>query len=204
MYLYFLPLAQPSVPDALYIPTPDGGIEHTAARFLYPLEWLSLLQAGSIRLLEPQFFLLSLIAQHLSQPPSSHSIGSVAPSHTHETLAAQRISLLDFVKTGDPPWGEKCISPWTAKKRHNRLVMRLDLPGPELEMTNKRGDDERVICLEFGDKGEISARKVEWRTPREPPVLKDEEEQKEHTNSRSPSREVNKDDQIALRGKEKL
>lgn len=204
MYLYLLPLAQPSVPNALYIPTPDGGIEHTAARFLYPLEWLSLLQARSIRLLPPQFFLLNLIAQHLFQLPSSHSNGSATPSHTHETLAAQRNSLLDFVKTGDPPWGEKCISPWTVKKRHNRLVMRLDSPGPELEKTNRRGDDERVICLEFGDKGETTAMKVEWRTPGESPTLEDEEEHRKPIDNGSPTREATKDNQKALRGNEKL
>ncbi|KAL9613138.1 MAG: hypothetical protein Q9167_002303 [Letrouitia subvulpina] len=161
--------AQLSVPNALYIPTPDGSIEHTAARFLYPSEWLSLVQARSIRLLPPQFFLLSLIAQYLFQPPSPQSIDSAPCSHTLETLAAQRKSLLDFVRTGDPPWGEKCISPWTLKKRRNSLVMGLDLPGPELEMTNRRGDDERVIFLEFGDKGETSAMKVEWRTSGESP-----------------------------------
>ena len=54
MYLYFLPLLDSSVSSRTdkatqtHIPTPDGGIEHTAARFLYPKECLDLARNGEI------------------------------------------------------------------------------------------------------------------------------------------------------------
>ncbi|KAL1635454.1 hypothetical protein SLS58_010263 [Diplodia intermedia] len=97
MYLYLMPLAAPregvtsattttttkegndaSLPldrdhdhDAAVIPlpTPDGGVEHTAARFLPAHAWLDAARAGDIILFPPQFFLLHLVAQHI-KPPS--------------------------------------------------------------------------------------------------------------------------------------
>ena len=81
--------------------------------------------------------------------------------------------VLDFVKTGDPPWTEKCISPigllW--KQADGRAALGLDKPGPELEGSGRRGDDERVVLVQFRKEG---PRKVEvaWKKD----VFKEERE----------------------------
>ena len=72
--------------------------------------------------------------------------------------------LMDFVKSGDPPWTEKCISPqgllW--KQADGRAALGLDKPGLELEGSARRGDSERVVLVEFRKDG---PRKVEvaWK-----------------------------------------
>ena len=148
MYLYFLPLLDSSVSSRtdkatqMHIPTPDGGIEHTAARFLYPQEWLDLARNGEIILYPPQFFLLSIIAPFLYNPSSVASV--------ELCLEDQRKRLLHFVHgDGDPPWGEKCISPNTVGKIGKYLIMGLANPGPELADTDRTGDTERVIKIEL-------------------------------------------------------
>ncbi|SLM33904.1 NUDIX hydrolase domain-like [Lasallia pustulata] len=168
MYIYFLPVAKnesssaagplPVQSEAL-IPTPtsDGGIEHTAARFLPPSKWLSMSQAGEIILFPPQFFLLHLLSPFLSPE-------DVPTVLDPEGLSRQREVVLNFVKSGDPPWGEKCMSPiglfW--KESDGRAVLGLDKPGPELEGSGKRGDAERVVLVDFRKEG---PRKVEvaWK-----------------------------------------
>ncbi len=157
MYLYFLPLpsespAHGSLPvqsEAIIpIPTSDGGIEHTAARFLPPSTWLSMARSGEIILFPPQFFLLHLLHPYLS-PENVPNI--VEP----QELARQREALLDFLQTGDPPWGEKCMSPtgvmW--KSGDGRAVLALDKPGPELEGSGRSGDSERVVLVKFNKEG---------------------------------------------------
>lgn len=180
MYIYFLPVAKigstnaagplPVQSEAL-IPTPtsDGGIEHTAARFLPPSKWLSMSRAGEIILFPPQFFLLHLLSPFLS-PENIPTV--LDPGE----LARQREAVVDFVKSGDPPWGEKCMSPiglfW--KGSDGRAVLGLDKPGPELERSGRRGDPERVVLVEFRKEG---PRKVEvaWKKD----VFKGEREAKE-------------------------
>lgn len=180
MYIYFLPVAKtgssnaagplPVQSEAL-IPTPtsDGGIEHTAARFLPPSKWLSMSRAGEIILFPPQFFLLHLLSPFLSP----ENIPTVLDP---EELSRQREAVVDFVKSGDPPWGEKCISPiglfW--KGSDGRAVLGLDKPGPELEGSGRRGDPESVILVDFRKEG---PRKVEvaWKKD----VFKGEREAKE-------------------------
>ena len=70
-------------------------------------------------------------------------------------LARQRDSLVEFVKSGNPPWTEKCISPnamlW--KKSDGRAALSLDKPGLELEGSGRKGDDERVVLVQFGKEG---------------------------------------------------
>ncbi|KAL8769139.1 MAG: hypothetical protein Q9209_004773 [Squamulea sp. 1 TL-2023] len=182
MYLYFLPLAHTGIPQTLHIPTSDGGVEHTEAKFLPASEWLSLAQAEKIILFPPQFFLLSLFADFLKPNVSSEDQQPSAG-----TLQSQRDDLLDFVKTGDPPWSEKCISPWPLKKDGKRLVMGLDDPGPELEGTNRRGDAERVIWVQFKGKEGTSGMEVGWRKDISDEGLKDEE--KEYLEVRRKERE---------------
>lgn len=175
MYLYFLPLANGNSPigplptqheAVIPVPTPDGGIEHTAARFLPPSTWLSMARSGEIILFPPQFFLLHLVSQFLS-PTTTPNV--LSPEH----LGQQRKQLMDFVKTGEPPWGEKCISPSAVFKRKSdgRAVLGLDKPGPELEGKERRGVEEWVVFVEFKKEGprnvEVVGRKEAFEVERE-------------------------------------
>lgn len=149
MYLYFLPIDLPvssqTVRTQMHIPTPDGGVEHTAARFLYPQEWVDLAVSGDIVLFPPQFFLLALIASLLTIPPSANG-GTPAP----EILLEQRKRLMQFVEhDGDPPWGEKCISPYPMKMTRQHLIVGMEHAGPELRGTHRRGDAERVLRVDL-------------------------------------------------------
>ncbi|KAF2492114.1 hypothetical protein BU16DRAFT_104114 [Lophium mytilinum] len=117
MYLYFLPLpsspsSSPSSPlppsttaaphnlldpDETIIPTPthDGGIEHTAARFLPAAKWLALARAARILLFPPQFFLLHLLAPYLARSSTSPTSPLPPPAE----LQAERDALLAFLRT---------------------------------------------------------------------------------------------------------
>ncbi|KAL8950281.1 MAG: hypothetical protein Q9222_003685 [Ikaeria aurantiellina] len=198
MYLYFLPLAAAGIPDALHLPTDDGGVEHTEARFRPASEWVSLAQADKIILFPPQFFLLSLVADFLKVPTS---VGSEIPSS--ETLESQRNELMDFIRTGDPPWGNKCISPTSLKKDGKRLIMGLNEPGPELEGTNRKGDADRVIWVQFKGKEGTSGLQVGWKKDIVSEGLTDEESTEYvETRSRERMRETSDDGmEHALRGK---
>lgn len=199
MYLYFLPLAHPGIPQMLHIPTSDGGVEHTEAQFLPASEWLSLAQAEKIILFAPQFFLLSLVADFLKA-----NVASEAGPLPEKTLQSQRDDLLDFVKMGDPPWGEKCISPSPLRKDGKRLIMGLDEPGSELEGTNRRGDAERAIWVHFKGKEGTSGMQVGWRKDVVDEGLSEEEE-KEYLETRRKERERRGSDdglERAMRGKQ--
>lgn len=75
---------------------------------------------------------------------------------------------MEFVKTGEPAWGEKCISPTVlglpgGKRREDgRVVLGLDRPGPEVD-GKRKGDTERVVLVEFKKEGprrlEVESRK---------------------------------------------
>ncbi len=175
MYLYFLPLlpdsssSSPCFPvshdqcqlAAVQNPTPDGGLEHTAAAFHPPVEWLSLASKGDIILFLPQFFLLTLISPFLS-PLSLEPVG---PSSTLPiaTLRSQREALVGFIKSGDPPWGEKCISPRAIFRDEKREILVLDSPGPELQGTNRKGDSERIVIFNLEGDGRTSSIEVHMR-----------------------------------------
>ena len=168
MYVYFLPLQNGSLsaPGGLasnseaIIPTPtsDGGIEHTTARFLPASKWLSLSRAGEIVLFPPQFFLLYLLAQFLCPE-------NVPETKDRAELNRRRRKIVDFVHSGDPPWTEKCISPnaLLMKTKDGRVVLGLSKPGPELEGSDRRGEEELVVLAKMGKEGprrvEVARRK---------------------------------------------
>ncbi|GME22611.1 hypothetical protein GTA08_BOTSDO11716 [Neofusicoccum parvum] len=180
MYLYFMPLppsaaaaeAEDGLPReeeaVIPAPTSDGGIEHTAARFLPPAAWTRLARDGEIILFPPQFFLLHLVSQHLAPAAAD---GSPLPT---EALQRQRDSLLEFVREGG--WGDKVISPSMSARRKSdgRIVLGLDKPGPELEGSGREGVRDYVVLVDFRKEG---PRRVEVRLRDE--VLAEERAQKE-------------------------
>lgn len=167
MYIYFLPLSTQSDTGAtgitsksdVVIPAPshDGGLEHTAARFLPPSEWISLANSGEVLLFPPQFFLLSMIAPFLS-PKGAGSTPS------KDELILQRQQLNDFLRTSNPPWGEKCISPsqLMRRQRDGRAVLGLEKPGPELKDSQRRGESDRVVLVDFTKGGPRNVQ-VAWK-----------------------------------------
>lgn len=163
MYLYFLPLGSGlelgKHANQMHIPTPDGGVEHTAAKFAWAREWIEAALEGECVLFPPQFFLLSLVADFLKSP--SDGQGKL----DRERLQEQRRQLMEFVEVGDPPWREKCISPNPIKQSGDTLWMGMGEAGPELEGTGRSGDKERVLKIELS--GEIER----GRTPRPKEVL---------------------------------
>lgn len=170
IYLYVLPGETPYAdtrrsPEAAHQPTratqpiaqttasSDGGFENTAATFLPAHEWLRLAQLGTIILFPPQFLLLHLISNILDKTNSDPRI---------------RIKQLrDFIthRNGQPPpspapspaWSEKCISPYTLTtrrpRRDGKVILGLDKPGPEVQGTGLRGDDDHVVLLKWSREG---------------------------------------------------
>ncbi|KAI4143894.1 MAG: hypothetical protein LQ341_002789 [Variospora aurantia] len=201
MYIYFLPLeVRGGIPQMLHVPTSDGGVEHTEAEFLPAREWLARAQADKIILFPPQFFLLSLVADFLGTTPGSEEDAEGLLST--QRLQAQREALLDFVKSGDPPWGEKCISPSPLRKDGKELIMGLNEPGPELEGTDRKGDDERVIWVRFKGKDGTSGLNVGWRTdvmPQGPDTAESNKSSETETGERQDTRQ---DVERALRGRQ--
>lgn len=145
----------------MQVPTSDGGVEINEARFLPASNWLQQAQAGEIILYPPQFLLLSIVAQFLDQSPSTF---------TTTEKEARRKELLDFIHTGNPPWTDKYVCPRGLQMLDDdRAVLALDHPGPELHNSGKKGDDERVILVNFGKDG---PRNVDVRWKRD--VLREE------------------------------
>lgn len=168
MYLYFLPLESgPELgkqTNQMHIPTPDGGVEHTAAQFAWAGEWIEAALKGDCVLFPPQFYLLSLVAGFLK------SASDEREKLDTEQLQEQRRRLMEFVKTEDPPWGEKCISPKPIKTSGDTLWMGMGGAGPELEGTERGGDKERLLRIELSDKVERGRRTP---TPKELVMKKD-------------------------------
>ncbi|CAK4031308.1 related to NUDIX family hydrolase [Lecanosticta acicola] len=173
MYLYFLPtLSSTPMSEGLQadgeeeveipLPTTDGGKEHTTARFLPASAWCRLAQEGRIILFPPQFFLLHQIAQHFDDLTSPTDYGSISRTpQSREELERRRKKLVEFVKSGTPPWTEKCISPSVlpprnGKKREDgRNVLGLNRPGPELETSGAKraGVSEECVLVDFKKEG---------------------------------------------------
>lgn len=163
MYLYLLPISDTSsVPSEMLIPTPDNGVEHTAAQFAPAKAFLSRAASNDIILFPPQAYLLSIIARFFTGESSSIEEG---PLH----LASQRRRLLSFLKriptaetprgkeqsSASIPWADKVMSPHNLFIRHTdkRIVLGLDKPGPELKDSGRGGDWERVALVKFGKGG---------------------------------------------------
>ena len=160
------------------IPTTDGGIEHTAARFLHPATWLSLARSGSIILFPPQYLLLHLLANLFNLgglPPSVSAPGfhsaspsftttASLPSHPTNKVQQQRDALLNFVRSGHPPWTQKCFSPSEAptKMPDGRSILLLDRPIPELARLDRRGDPSRCLLIRFTKQGPRDL-EIRWR-----------------------------------------
>ncbi|KAK3725971.1 hypothetical protein LTR37_000119 [Vermiconidia calcicola] len=172
MYLYFLPtLSSTSIAESttaendeeeskIPLPTTDGGLEHTTARFLPASVWLRLAQEGRIILFPPQFFLLHHVAQHFDDLSSPTAYGSISREPlSREELENRRKALLEFVKTGEPPWTEKVISPIVmpardGKKRDdNRSLLGLKKPGPELAGSGRSGVKDQCVLVGFKKEG---------------------------------------------------
>jgi len=192
MYIYFLPLGSvsptkhaapkctpsplgPEEEDEIMIPNPthDGGIEHTAARFLPPNKWIDLARQNRIILFPPQFFLTLMLSTYLS--PSVTNIGSPIPSITE--LQQEREHLLSFLNkprmydgTPEVSFAEACISPIVLGKGEygerdqdgisgvdkKTAVLVLDHPGPEVEKQGwgrRKGIREWVVTTQFKGAG---------------------------------------------------
>lgn len=174
MYLFLMPLSAaaaaaasslPSSGEVVAAPTSDGGIEHTAATFAAPREWLRRQEAGEIVLFPPQCFLLTMVARAFE----GAGVGA--------DYAAQRRALLDFVTRVPPapeeegnsqagerekmhptamiPWTEKVMSPEVlfVRRSDGRLVLGIDKPAAELRGIGRGGDFERVVLARFGKEG---------------------------------------------------
>lgn len=153
MYVYLLPLETPASRDeesVINTPTHDGGLEHTSVAFDDVSDWLSRAASGDIILYPPQLYLLKLLGQFLSGPGD---------------FAAQRKALQAFLAqtptgpsthpTSSIPWSEKCISPipLNVKRADGRRVLQLQSPGPELKGSNRGGDYDRVVLVNFTPQG---------------------------------------------------
>ncbi|EMR63313.1 putative nudix family protein [Eutypa lata UCREL1] len=198
MYIYMLPLSSPSqspgtssegeedptISEAArseaMIPTPDGGVEHTAARFDEAATWLEKHRRDEIVLFPPQYFLLHLISQFLTGPPppapNSPSEAAATERHYYRKQREQLVGFLETVPTtSDPkaarhptaqiPWSRKVISPTTLGVRQSdrRSILGLDKPGYELRGTDRGGDMERVVLVKFEKGGLVRNVKVRGR-----------------------------------------
>ncbi|EFY99161.1 NUDIX domain protein [Metarhizium robertsii] len=162
MYLYLLPISKRSVPSEILLPTPDGGVEHTAAQFAPSQSWLDKAADGSIILFPPQVYLMKILTRFLTGSTSALEEG---PLH----YTAQRKKLVSFLRrrvtaetdrgkqhpTATISWADKVISPHHLlfREEDGRVVLGLDKPGPELEGSDRGGDWERVALVKFGRGG---------------------------------------------------
>ncbi|KAM0278490.1 hypothetical protein ACHAQH_005157 [Verticillium albo-atrum] len=186
MYLYLLPdtaafdRVEAAQQQEIIVPTPDGGVEHTAARFDDAAAWLAKADAGEIILFPPQYYLLHHVARFCSRQGAGTSFS---------VFESQREKLLEFLRktptassdkgtahpTSSIPWSEKVMSPQNLliRSSDNRVVLGLDKPGPELKDSGRGGDWERVVLVKFSKEG---PRKVEVRDREQ--VLAEEREEK--------------------------
>jgi hypothetical protein len=161
MYLYLLPVSSSPLASSFLTPTPDGGVENTAALFASPHTFLSRAAAGEVILFPPQHYLLTLLTKFIP-PPAAAAAG--AAEHQR-----QRDRLLDFIETvptartkkgrehstSHIPWAEKIMSPATlfVRQADKRVVLGIDKPGPELKGSDRGGDWENVIMVRFTKAG---------------------------------------------------
>ncbi|KAF2263079.1 hypothetical protein CC78DRAFT_545311 [Lojkania enalia] len=163
-------------PDAeVIIPTPthDGGIEHTAARFLPANKWIDLARQNRIILFPPQFFLTLLLSPYLSPTVTSPS----SPIPNPAALQLERDRLLAYLRTPrfydgeeEVSFADACISPTVLGKGEYgqrdqdgvgrgvdkyTAVLTLEKPGQEVEAldTRRRGLRAWVVTTKFKKEG---------------------------------------------------
>lgn len=158
-----LPLSRVGVPSQMLVPTPDNGVEHTAAEFGLVDKFLDAMTAKKMILFPPQVYIMSMLKPF---------IGSAKPGSLEEEAARflkQRRQLNKFIKkvptaetekgkahaTGGVSWADKVMSPYHLLIREcdGRVVLGLDKPGGELEGTDRSGDWERVALVKFAKGG---------------------------------------------------
>jgi hypothetical protein len=186
MYLVFLDLPKPNsssknadlnLPTTtkaiIPTPTPDGGVEHTAALFAPCSTWLAQARANEIILFPPQFYLMHLLAPFLPPPTPHHPLST-------EELQKQRDAVTAFLQSSNSPssvpWSQKVMSPKSLffRKSDGRSVLALDEPGQELEESGRGGDPDRVVLVRFSKEGPRDV-EVRWRRD----VLEEERKWKE-------------------------
>jgi len=154
--------------DEIQIPTSDGGVEVTEAKFLPAVTWLQRAQKGEIILFPPQFLLLHLVSGFLDKETRS-----VVSS---DEMEKRRAALVGFVHSGSPPWTDKYISPKMLKiTEDGRAVLALDDAGPELKGSGRQGESDRVVLVRF-TKGSAREVKVVWKKD----VLREGKEDRSH------------------------
>lgn len=172
------------MPSHLHVPTPDNGVEHTAADFGPVDKFLDQAAAKSIILFPPQVFLLHMLKPYIG----SSQMGSLEEEAGRFMM--QRRKLSKFLKktptadsdkgkqhaTASIPWADKVISPHhiLIRESDNRIVLGLEKPGRELQGTDRAGDWERVVLVKFGKGGPSE---VEVRSRQD--VLAEEKKDKE-------------------------
>ncbi|KAJ4352244.1 uncharacterized protein N0V89_007591 [Didymosphaeria variabile] len=192
MYLYFLPLGSSSpgnpvsksrtetsdineVEEAdIVIPHPmhDGGIEHTAARFLPPNKWIDLANQNRIILFPPQYFLTWHLSPFLAPTVTSPS----SPIPPTDELQRERDRLVQWLSSEDAAFGKAIISPVVLGKGdygedkqdgvggldRDTAVLRLDFAGPELDKEGVKGTMRKwVVTTKFKKEGPRDVRVVE-------------------------------------------
>jgi len=183
MYLYLLPLATStnSIPSEMLVPTPDGGVEHTAATFAPAQAFLSRAASKEIILFPPQYFLLWILTKFLSET-TPEAGGPLHQASQRERLLAyiRRVPTAETARgrehwTSGISWADKVMSPHNIliQQSDQRIVLGLDKPGPELKGSGRGGDWERVALVRFTKRGPME---VEIR--RREDVLAEEKEAK--------------------------
>ncbi|KKA27741.1 hypothetical protein TD95_001272 [Thielaviopsis punctulata] len=156
MYIYFMPVETAPAASTPFVPTTDGGLEHTEAAFDDAQHWVQQAQRNEITLFPPQIYLLALVSQFLTGTPAPGSGDALS------IIEAQRNALREFIKTpqtGEDAcaktlWADKVMSPvYMGKIADGRAVYRLDSPGQDLRGQNRYGDKERVVVGILGKEG---------------------------------------------------
>ncbi|RMZ74714.1 hypothetical protein DV737_g5809, partial [Chaetothyriales sp. CBS 132003] len=149
MYIYFVHLKETDNPS---IQATGDEVETMHPEYKSAREWMRLAQAGDAILFPPQFLLLHLISHFLDVDDAS------ATSTSAVDIIARRRRLYDFITTDQTPvpWTHKYISPLATSSPldgDDRLVLRLNQPGPELEGSGLVGDDSHVVLTKFKREG---------------------------------------------------
>lgn len=158
MYLYMLPLAS-NLPSEMLVPTPDGGVEHTAAVFAPAQHFLSLAASKDIILFPPQAFLLVLLTRFIAAA-SEASLEEYTSQRERLLSFLQQVPTAETAKGREHPtsrisWADKVMSPHNLfiRASDGRIVLGIDKPGPELKGTTRGGDWERVVLVRFTKAG---------------------------------------------------